>query len=91
MSKICSECKIECEDNAKFCGNCGNVFEDNSQNNETEKIKCNKCGHLNEEGVFFCFKCGNDLTENSSFQNYNNYNSVSYEKQNNPFFFAYSI
>lgn len=40
--KICKFCNAENEDDALFCGNCGERIDG--------KVKCPKCGEYNDEG-----------------------------------------
>ncbi len=48
--KICKFCNAENEDDALFCGNCGERIDG--------KVKCPKCGEYNDEGETYCSNCG---------------------------------
>ena len=51
--RICSVCGTVNNENAKFCFECGNKFE--------EQKVCPKCGRAYEEGMKFCPECGASL------------------------------
>ena len=51
--RICSVCGTVNNENAKFCFECGNKFE--------EQKVCQKCGRAYEEGMKFCPQCGTSL------------------------------
>lgn len=51
--RICSVCGTVNNENAKFCFECGNKFE--------EQKVCPKCGRAYEEGMKFCPQCGTSL------------------------------
>lgn len=50
LMKICKFCNAENEDDALFCGNCGERIDG--------KVKCPKCGEYNDEGETYCSNCG---------------------------------
>lgn len=57
----CLNCGTEIEDNANFCGNCGNPIE---ITNEIQMTKyCPKCGESMESEAHFCVKCGYGVNE----------------------------
>jgi len=43
------------EKGAKFCGNCGNTFD------EKIELKCPNCGAAIEKGGNFCSECGQKI------------------------------
>ena len=72
--KKCPKCGADCSNQVKFCPECGNTFQ-----KETEKtVICSKCGAGCSNQVKFCpecgtklqqicRKCGAELTENTKF------------------------
>jgi uncharacterized membrane protein YvbJ len=48
----CPKCGFENLDKAKFCNECGNMFE----------VACPNCKIANPSGSKFCFECGHNLT-----------------------------
>ena len=48
--RICSVCGTVNNENAKFCFECGNKFE--------EQKVCSQCGKIYQEGMKFCPECG---------------------------------
>ncbi len=54
VSLHCSNCDATVSESAKFCPQCGKVFEDPS---------CPKCGAEPPEDAAFCDQCGHDLRE----------------------------
>jgi ribosomal protein L40E len=64
----CPKCGTKNPEGAKFCNNCGAVFEAAQKEGAAKKVKaakpeaqrgvCPKCGNLNPADAEFCFKCG---------------------------------
>ncbi|MBW2989383.1 zinc ribbon domain-containing protein [Candidatus Woesearchaeota archaeon] len=59
---ICSKCKTENLEDAKFCRECGSKLDDIGGNIHT--IVCTKCDHLNQIDTKFCEQCGNKIIIN---------------------------
>ena len=51
----CPSCDSPMEKGAKFCGNCGNTFD------EKIELKCPNCGAAIEKGGNFCSECGQKI------------------------------
>ena len=51
----CPSCGSLMEKGAKFCGNCGNIFD------EKIELKCSNCGSAIEKGGNFCPECGQKI------------------------------
>lgn len=63
--KICTNCKAQNPDDAKFCWSCGNEFKQTS-------LKCPNCGRLIEnlsQDIKFCPFCGSNLTDSGNMIN----------------------
>lgn len=58
--RICSVCGTVNNENAKFCFECGNKFE--------EQKVCPQCGRVYKEGVKFCLVCGISLTNGADIE-----------------------
>ena len=55
--KTCPKCGKEVNDNAKFCGGCGNKFQEVAAGGPV----CPKCGNQLKPGAKFCGKCGTKI------------------------------
>ena len=54
----CTKCGTELDDNAKFCGECGEHIE---KIEEKHTVFCTKCGTSHENNEKFCGECGEKL------------------------------
>ena len=60
----CRNCGNSLEEDALFCGVCGEKVENTDVNNEdNKKTFCYNCGERLEEGSVFCPNCGTNLKE----------------------------
>ena len=92
MSKICTFCGSEVEDNAKFCMFCGSPVK---EVNDTQEVKDENTEQINQEDYFDLGqepKFDEDIFEsnntNDSFDNQETYNSINNNQNNNQTGFA---
>lgn len=60
MNRYCPYCGSPVDENAKFCGSCGQSLE-----SLNEKVICKNCGKEIEQGSSFCKYCGTAVVKNT--------------------------